>query len=98
MAIKIVKDGTEAEIVPAMRYLERQYGMPAGHIRSVTVDAEVGTPMAITVTVYVQEEEATGTAYQAPAGSADEPLGLTPEQRDTSDIHEIIDRFMGRDA
>lgn len=58
MAFKIVRTGRELEIREAFAYLERMYDMPADHIKSLTVIGTVGEPMAITVTVIVQEEPA----------------------------------------
>jgi hypothetical protein len=76
MAIKIVKDGKELEIRAALDYLKREYAMPAGDVKAVAVEGEIGAPMLITVTVYVR-------AYAEPEVS--DPLGLTPEQRAVAD-------------
>lgn len=71
MSIKIVKTGEETEIQAAMAYLDRTYGIPAGHVAGIMVDAQVNEPMKITVTVYVRSE---ATEYAVPAGSADEVM------------------------
>lgn len=72
MSIKIVKDGKELEIREALEYLGRAYGIPPAHIAGVMVDGRVGKPMMITVTMYVQREDA-DTKDVVPAGSADDP-------------------------
>ena len=56
MPIKVVQSGKELEIRPALDYLERMYGIPPSHVRSVSVAGKIGEPMAITVTVYVQQQ------------------------------------------
>jgi hypothetical protein len=58
MGIKICKDGTELGIREAVDYLERRYGIPAEDMRAVAVLGEVGQAIAITVTVFVTEDEA----------------------------------------
>lgn len=83
MAIKIVRNGTELDIRPALDYLERMYGIPAGHMKAVAVDGEVGAPMLITVTVYAMREE------------SQEPMESTDERRYQDDLQDSLDRMAG---
>jgi hypothetical protein len=56
MPLAVCKDGSEATITEAVAYLERHYGIPAKDITAVAVEAKVGQPIRITVTLYQQSE------------------------------------------
>lgn len=56
MSLIVCQGGKEPTIREAIDYLERKYGIPAGDIRAVSVNGEVGNPILITVTVYQQDE------------------------------------------
>jgi hypothetical protein len=58
MGIKICKDGTEPGIREAVDYLERRYGIPAKDMHAVATVAVVGQPIAISVSVFMHEDEA----------------------------------------
>lgn len=96
MSIKIVRTGKELEIQAAMAYLERRYGMPAAHVSAVAVDGRVGSPMKITVTVYVQREnEATPAPDPSPgerlrAGMPEDVQEWRGRWTDTADMpHQV---------
>jgi hypothetical protein len=57
VSIIIAKDGTEPVIGEAVAYLERRYGLPAKDIQAVNVYAKAGDPIAITVTLFMQEDD-----------------------------------------
>ncbi len=50
------ESGKEPGIRDAIDYLERKYGIPAEHIRAVSVDGEVGHPVTVSVTLFWQDE------------------------------------------
>lgn len=58
MTVKIVRDGKELGIREIVDYLERHYGIPSADMRSVSVVGEVGEPVLVTVSVYMQNEPA----------------------------------------
>jgi hypothetical protein len=51
----IVKNGDEFPIAAAVKYLNG-LGIPSRDMRSVTIDGEVGSPVMITVSLYVDTE------------------------------------------
>lgn len=57
MTVKLCRDGKEVGLREAVDYLERRYGIPSGHMRMVSVTGEVGAPIAITVVVFMQQDE-----------------------------------------
>jgi hypothetical protein len=57
VSIIIAKDGKEVGLREAVDYLERRYGIPSSHMRMVSVTGEVGAPIAITVVVFMQQDE-----------------------------------------
>lgn len=52
----ICQSGKEPGIREAIDYLDRQYGMPSRDIKAVAIEGEIGRPILITVTVYMQNE------------------------------------------
>jgi hypothetical protein len=56
--IKICQSGNEPGVRQALDYLGKRYGIPDGEVRGVSLAAEVGQPIAITVTVLMHEDEA----------------------------------------
>lgn len=56
MSRRIVRTGQEPILREAVDWLESK-GIPATSIRAVSMDAEIGQPMSITATFYVDESE-----------------------------------------
>jgi hypothetical protein len=53
----VCQTGQEATISSAIDYLARRYRMPPEDIRGVRIDAEVGEPIRLTVTLFQQSED-----------------------------------------
>lgn len=83
MTIRLVR-GDEPMIQEALKHLRERYGIPKDDIQRLEIDAETGQPMRLTVTLLVRE----------PAEVKVEPLGLTEQQRNVSDMHEAIERLV----
>lgn len=66
MATIVCRTGEESTIREALEYLKRRYDIPAGDIRSIAVQGEVGQPILITVTVYQQAEPAAALVVRCP--------------------------------
>lgn len=62
MTLRIVKTGQEPILREAVDWLESK-GIPAKCIRAVSMDAEIGQPMTITATFYVDEPEEVGSSF-----------------------------------
>lgn len=56
MTLRVVKTGQEPILREAVDWLEGK-GIPATCIRAVSMDAEIGQPMTITATFYVDESD-----------------------------------------
>lgn len=57
--------GNEPILQEALDYLERR-GIPKAHIRSITVDAEIGRPVMIDVSLFMHEEPEPAAEPPAP--------------------------------
>lgn len=57
--------GNEPVLQEALDYLERR-GIPKAHIRSITVDAEIGQPIRIDVSLFMHEEPEPAAEPPAP--------------------------------
>lgn len=82
MSVIITASGSEPAIGEAIAYLERRYGLPRRDIQAVNVYAKVGDAIAITVTVFMQQEEdliQRDMDHHAPPVAAD--LGEAPPDR-----------------
>jgi hypothetical protein len=111
MTMMICKDGTELGIREAVEYLERRYGIPASDIHAVTVSAEVGQPIRLSVDLYWQTEglvtvdvpadEHEITTLDQPDRSFLRPDGTVRREPRTVDVpllnHDDSDRWTGGD-
>jgi hypothetical protein len=77
-------NGSEPIIAEALAYLERK-GIEKKQVRRISIDAEVGAPLLISVDFFLEAEPE----------PEPEPLGLTPEQRQESDLSRITEDFLG---
>jgi hypothetical protein len=106
MTMMICKDGTEIGIREAVEYLERRYGIPPSNISAVTVSAEVGQPIRLSVDLYWQTEglvtvEHEITTLDQPDRSFLSPDGTVRREPRTVNVpplnHDGSDRWTGGD-